>query len=436
VPFTGLLIVVAVALLIVLSLKGWDIILVVFLCSLIISIGYEGGIISGFIDVFAVNAGGYFGSAVLLYLMSGVYAYVYTKSGCAERLGRSVIKWFHPKFAPYAIFVGSFLLGNAGVGSSMFILAPVAFALFKAADLPLTLALISMVATSLICIPGSTAVTNVLLANIFTGSDLLNNVPLTIIRCIIAAVCFIIYMEILLKKFKKEGRGYTPTAVSGQSLSEEWTDENMPSFLVAVTPLILVLVVVFVLQLGFGVDNTPTTIIAQILGVVFMLVTCPKQMKRDGEKLNKGFSKGLRMTFEPLMMVVCIVGFASLIGTLSAYTSVSDWISGLNMHPYVTIVVATMVTSCIMADSVTGSITAAQTFGVKLIEQGADPKVLHYLCLTASSTFDTMPHSVPINICMMVLGEDHKDYPYLVISNIVIPVIYTVITLIIALIFF
>ena len=256
-------------------------------------------------------------------------------------------------------FVGSFLLGNAGVGSSMFILAPVAFALFKAADMPLTIALIGMVATALIAVPGSTNITNVLLSNIFVGSDLLNNVPLTIVRCVVAAICYVIYMEILQKRFKKQGRGYAPTAVSGQAMTEEWTDENMPSFLVSLTPLVIVLVAVFVMQLGFGVDNTPTTIIAMLLGIIFILITCRKQMKMGGEKLRVGFAKGLRTTFEPLMMVVCIVGFSSLIGTLSAYTSVADWISGLNMHPYITMVIATMITSCIMADSVTGSITAA-----------------------------------------------------------------------------
>lgn len=63
--------------------------------------------------------------------------------------------------------------------------------------------------------------------------------------------------------------------------------------------------------------------------------------------------------------------------------------------------------------------------------------MVHRLANITSSVFDSMPHGGSIILALTQFGYDHKKgYKYLVVSNIIIPFIYTVVALILALIFY
>lgn len=73
----------------------------------------------------------------------------------------------------------------------------------------------------------------------------------------------------------------------------------------------------------------------------------------------------------------------------------------------------------------------------QLIASGANLNVVHKLAGAASATFDSLPHNGNINISLQVFGLNHKQgYKHMFIVQTLFPTIYTLVGLVIALIFF
>ena len=64
---------------------------------------------------------------------------------------------------------------------------------------------------------------------------------------------------------------------------------------------------------------------------------------------------------------------------------------------------------------------------------GVNPAALHRLTLATATTFDSMPHNGALNVTMQVMGLTHREvYKNICVVQIVIPLIYTLVALVMA----
>ncbi|MCD7818934.1 MAG: hypothetical protein LUH07_07775 [Lachnospiraceae bacterium] len=219
----------------------------------------------------------------------------------------------------------------------------------------------------------------------------------------------------MIAKARKNNEGYIASPIE-QSLRGEAQveDENLPSFLVAVIPLILVVVLCMIFQLGIGLDSSPSALFAQIISSVVCLLLNSKRgvMK----KLPQAISNGCMQTSMPMLATCAIVGYATLISFTTFYSGVMGSVGNLNLSPYLLVVLGTMICSALGADPLSGISMSMSTFGQTAIASGASAALVHRLTVAASTTFDSMPYSGNLNCTLGFLGLSFKD----VYKNIVV----------------
>ena len=71
--------------------------------------------------------------------------------------------------------------------------------------------------------------------------------------------------------------------------------------------------------------------------------------------------------------------------------------------------------------------------GERLLGMGANAEAVHRLTSITSTAFDSMPHNGSVCMILMCYGYEHKEgYKYLMVSNIVIPMIMSLVSLVVA----
>jgi H+/gluconate symporter-like permease len=422
---------VALILFFILCYKGIGVIPCSILCAAIVALTTEDGLFGTLLGSFMTSTGNYVANMFLPFVFGGMFAALMTATGASEIIGKYLIGKFGARFAPYAIMGSVMLLALGGVSAFPFIIAPLAFSVLKAADLPRQIGAVIMAGTySLVgyLIPGATNTANVIASNSY-GTTLYAGAGMGITCFIIGIVLVVIYIEFMIRTYRKNGVGYTPSPTEIPTAAR--ADDDMPKFFMAVLPILIVFVLTMVLQLGLGWRSTQAVILALFVGTAFLYLT---NWNRIHEK-NKfdPITKGMMNAMVPLANTAIIVGFAGVVTGTAAYTAMVEKLLSIDANPYVTVVIAVAAICALCADAIGGVSTFATTLGQTFLGMGVDPNALHRLTLATATTFDSMPHNGSLNVTMQVMGLTHKEvYKNICVVQILIPSIYTAVALIMA----
>ena len=418
VMISGIAIIVSLVLFFILCYKGIGVIPCSILCAAVVAFTTEDGLFATLLGPFMTSTGNYVAGMFLPFVFGGMFAALMTATGASEIIGKFLVGKFGIRFAPYAIMAAVALLALGGVSAFPFIIAPLAFSVLKAADLPRQIGAVIMAGTySLVgyLIPGATNTANVIASNSY-GTTLYAGAAMGITCFIIGVVLVVIYVEFMIRTYRKNGIGYTvsPTEIP----TAERTDDELPNFFMAVLPILLVFVLTMVLQLGLKWRSTQAVIVALFVGTVFLYVTNWKRI-REKNKFDP-ITKGMMNAMVPL-------------ANTAAYNAMVEKLLSINANPYVTVVIAVAAICALCADAIGGVSTFAATLGQTFLGMGVNPAALHRLTLATATTFDSMPHNGALNVTMQVMGLTHREvYKNICVVQIVIPLIYTLVALVMA----
>lgn len=413
VAISAILFVISFIVLMVLVMKGMNLIPAALIAGCILAFGVDGGWFNGVYTIFAEGAGGYCSNLFIAFMIGGIFSAVMISTGSDVVIGDFLIEKFGVQFAIYSMGIFVAICGFAGIQSWPFIAAIMAFSLMKAADLPLNVACVVMVGVNSafsFMFPASPTIGNII-ASEALGTTIYSGTLIGLVMCVVQVVLVYIYVNFsLVRKYRREGIGYTPshTEDSLRAEAKDIPDEEKPTFIIAIIPLIIVVVGCMILQLGLGLGSTPATVISQIIAIAVCVLL---NEKRAGviKKLPQTITNGCMQCAVPLLCVCAIVGYSSLISNTAFYNVVMDWIGSINMNPYVMVVICTALFAALSADGMGGLSMSVSTVGVKAIEAGANAGLVHRLSMAACTTFDSMPHSSMLNVTMGFLGLTHKD---------------------------
>ncbi len=408
--------------LMVLVMKGVNLIPAAIIGSIILSFGIEGGPINALLTLFSGGAGGYCTNLFIAFMFGGMFSACMIGTGSDVVLGRMLINKFGTNFAIISLAIFVAICGFVGIQSWPFLAAVFAFSLMKAADLPLNVACVVMVGINSafsFMMPGSPTIPNLIASQAY-GTNMYSGAAIGVVMCVVQVVLVLLYVEfVMVRKYRKLGIGYKPSPAEAGMRADaaDLTEDQMPSFVEAIIPLLVVVIACPILQFGFGIESTPATVIAQIAAIVVCLLL---NIRRGFHKrLAKTLTNGCVQCSVPLLMVCAIVGYSTLISNTAFFTAAMDAIGNLNVSPYVMVVIGTALFAALSADSMGGVSGAVGTVGAKAIAAGANAGLVHRLTLAAATTFDSMPFSSMLNVSMSFLGLSHKDvYKQIVVVQI------------------
>jgi len=413
------------ALLIVLTMRGMNLLVAGPLCALVVAITSGLPLFPQLVEAgesnFLADYMGGFSSFITswfpMFLLGAIFGKVMEDSGAAD----SVSKWLVGKFglqqAVLAIVLACAVLTYGGV--SLFVVAfsvyPMALSLFKQADLPrrfipaaLALGSVTFTMTS----AGSPEIQN------WIPIDYLNTSPyagweVSIIVAIFMAVFGFWWLKKMINKAVKKGEHFE--ARENDPVSE---DRDLPHPLMGLVPLIVVLAVSFIWHDSLG---TSALIIALLGGIIATYALNKKYFLN----LNKAVSAGTIGALVAIGNTAAVVGFGGVAKVAPAFTVMVDAMTSIPGSPLIGGAVAVSVIAGMTGSASGGQVIALPLIAPHYIDMGVNTEALHRTVAISSGALDSLPHNgYVVTTIRGICGETHKAaYGAVGIVSVIVPLL-------------
>lgn len=409
-------------------------------------------LLASYTEVFMANFAGYAKSYFPLFLLGAVFGKVMDDSGAAKSIAHFIATKVGKDKAILAVVLSCAILTYGGV--SLFVVAfavyPIAAALFREANIPKRLipgaiALGSFTFT-MTALPGTPQIQNAIPMPFFGTTAW----AAPLVGLVGAAVMFgggMWWLNRRAKKAAENGEGY------GQHKDEnikEFDVSKLPSFGLAITPIIIVLVLNALLGKfyfanidasyleKFGttlskVKGIWSLIIALVVAIVAAIILFRKNMESVKESVNKGAIGSLLA----IINTSSEVGYGNVISTLGAFALVKAAILAIPGTPLISLATSTSVLAGITG-SASGGMSIAlgalgETYMQKALELGMNPEVFHRIAAMACGGLDSLPHNGAVITLLGICGLTHREsYADIGMCTVVIPLIATAVGIILA----
>ncbi len=414
-----------------LTVKGLGPIISGLIATAIVSLIAIDGFSANMFGTFLTGMGEMFGSFFLLFSCGCAFGGVLAVCGAADRMGTTLVRVMGEKNFIFSILIVSCLFGLTGA-PPLALMPPLCFGMLKKANLPRYIAMTAVAgstAFSLTSFPGSLGMANVLPAG-FLGTNVYAAPGLGILACAIGFVLLSVYLMHLINDARKKGIGYDAVEGSAMMGGKVREENDMPSFLCSIIPVIVLLGGCAVLILGFNCSSLMACFVSTVVSIVLMILMNKKYIH---ESIFGAIRDNVFAIQGNIVGAIVVIGFAAVIANTTLYTSVVGSLLQSDMSPYVLTVIAVFILAALCADCNGGVAAFSASIGSALVENGATAAIVHRLATITSSVFDSMPHSGSIVLALTLFGYNHKQaYKHLIVSNILIPLIYTLICLAVA----
>lgn len=448
--FHLLVLIFSLSLIIMLAYKGYSTIItapLVGLLTVFLSYGLRSHLMFSYTEIYMSGLANFVKSYFPLFLTGAIFAKLMDQAGYGKAIAHWITKRLGKKHAILAIVLSGALLTYGGVSLFVvaFILYPIANLLYQEADIPKRLIpgsiALGAFTFTMTALPGSPEIQNVIPMNYF-GTDTFAAPLLGLLASVFMFTLGMLWLNFRLKQARSRNEGY------GHSLPKTTVDESLPSIYKAIGPILTI----FIANLFFSkvfyervdgsylenynqtlssVAGTWSVIIAIFLGILFILITT------RFSNLKTLLYEGAQNSFLPLLSSSAIVGYGSIIKSLTIFTLLQEWILTLSSNPIISEALSVNIICGITASASGGlGITLgalAPTYLEMANQYSISPEVLHRIASLASGGLDTLPHNGAVITTLAICGLTHKDsYKDIFITSVVIPILATIFIVIIA----
>ena len=413
-------IVVAFALLIVLSYKGMSVMYVAPLCALFVAAVNGIPLLAAVTGPFIGGTTGFISGLLPIFLLSILMGRIYVESGAAVNIAKTLMGTLarnasgprKQTIAVYICIAVSWIMCYGGIDTfcALFTLFPVMLTICAEANIPrkYLIGLITCGVSTAALTPGAPLVTN------YTPMDILGTSSAAGLIPGLAAVAVMvlgggIYLSKSIHRSTARGEYFEPGTVAFEPPVE---GRRYPPFVLSLLPLAVVIVLFNVLN-----DLIPALAAGFVLSLVLLVPFFqPGESSRSRVLINT-LNEGGRSTAESLFLGAIVVGFASVVQATPAYQVMVDGLLALPIPAPLLVVIATAILV-----GLTGSPPAGLAIVVPVLAANLDlaPEAIHRIATTAATTFDTLPFQGAVIIMLNMAGLKHKDgYPPVMMCTVV-----------------
>jgi H+/gluconate symporter-like permease len=393
-----------------------------------------------------------------LFLLGALFGKLMDDSGSVSAIARFMTERLGPRRAVLAVVLAGAMVTYGGVSLfvAFFVLAPMAQALFRAADIPHRLmpAAIALGTSTftMSALPGTPAIQNAIPMPFF-GTTPFAAPGLGVIAAAIMLGFGLWWLRRAEAAARGAGEGYggavdsaAEAAAADELVRERATtarefdpaeidrgrhSETVPPVLLAALPLVVVIGVNFLMALVLlprldtsflaeerwgatslqavgGVWAVAVALAAAILTLI--VVNRPRL-----PALRQSMDAGANASVLPAVSVASLVGFGAVVAALPAFALVRESVLSIGGGPLVSLAAATNVLAA-LTGSASGGLTIAldalgDTYMRLASETGIDPALMHRVAAIGSGTLDSLPHNGAVVTLLAVCGSNHgKSY--------------------------
>jgi len=432
---SAIFMVLAFAAFVFLCYRGVGTAMAAIISTIIAAFGSTNDFITSIFVVFPTGVSTQVLNLFLVFSMAGLLGIMMEKTGCSQAIGAKMVQVLGTERSWLAITATTIILVLAGIGSWVWIAILIAGPLMKAANLPRRIGMVAACGVAPMInwafpinnMPGS-------IPHAYLGTNAFSAPLLSIVVGLVGLVLFLLYLTWQVKAVRAKGLGY-----DGPDVESSFDTENMPRFLPSIIPVIAVvaLTIVFaVMDLNtlIGLNSNGQLVLAELIGCILIFLLHREKCIEFGiPKLLRGFTN-----LWPMMLTACCVfGFGKVMTSSACISAMQEAILGLQINPYVSIMLSMMVITAMTSDGIAGMLVWLPMFGQSYLDMGVDPGAMRRMIMTSSCTFDSLPQSQTIASNLAAFGLTHKEgYKDLFVTTVIIPVIFSVVCCVLCIVFY
>ena len=443
------------ALLVWFAFRGWSVLLLAPIAAVVAAAFAGQPLLAHWTQTFMGSAAGFVAQFFPLFLLGALFGKLMEDSGAVGAIAR----WMTVKLGPERAMLSVVLAGAAvtygGVSLfvAIFVLVPMAMALFREAGIPRRLmpAAIGLgtMTFTMSAMPGTPAIQNAIPMPVF-GTTAFAAPGLGLIATAIMFGFGMWWLRRQESHARATGEGFgdeTPPDVDAAAddplVRERATTAaafdpaevhhsphapTEPPVFIAALPLIVVVVVNLVMSLlvlpnidaGFlaeprwggttlsAVAGVWSVAVALLAAIIVLLATSFARLP----DLRATMDAGANASVLPIFSVASLVGFGAVVAALPAFEAVRDWVLGIGGGPLVSLAAATNILAALTGSASGGLTIALDALGPRFMEiaaaTGLDPGLMHRVAVIGAGALDSLPHNGAVVTLLAVCGTTHK----------------------------
>ncbi|MFG1427657.1 GntP family permease [Roseixanthobacter glucoisosaccharinicivorans] len=444
-------------LLLFLAFRGWSILLLAPIAALVAAAFSGEPLLAHWTQTFMSNAATFVAQFFPLFLLGALFGKLMDDSGSVTVIADTMTEKLGEKRAILAVVLAGAIVTYGGVSLfvAFFVLAPMAIALFRSAGIPRRLmpAAIALGTSTftMSALPGTPAIQNAIPMPFF-GTTPFAAPGLGVIASLIMLGFGMWWLMRAERAARAKGEGFgdeTPldaTVADDQFIRERATASHefdtaelshgahsttRPSFLVAATPLVVVVLVnllmsmvilprldvSFLSEARFGATTLSAVggvwaVATALTAAILVLLAFNFARLPD---LRATMDAGANASVLPAFSVASLVGFGAVVAAMPAFELVRTWVLGIQGGPLVSLAIATNILAALTGSASGGLTIALDALGASYMklaaETGLDPALMHRVAVIGAGTLDSLPHNGAVVTLLAVCGSTHaKSY--------------------------
>ena len=453
----GLLgILVGLALLVWFAFRGWSVLLLAPAAALLAAAFGNEPLLASWTQIFMASAARFLAQFFPIFLLGAIFGKLMDDSRSVSAVAAFMTKSLGERRAIVAVVLaGAFVTyGGVSLFVAFFVLVPMAQALFRAAAVPHRLMAAAIVlgtsTFTMSALPGTPSIQNAIPMPFF-GTTPFAAPGLGIIAAAIMLGFGLWWLRRAEAAARRMGEGYGAEAsiTAERAADDELVRErattarefdpaeihhgnrsaSSPPVFLAALPLVIVVAVNLLMSLValprldfsyLAEERWGATTISGVAGVWSVVVALAAAIatvilcnRSRLPALRQSMDAGANASVLPALSVASLVGFGAVIAALPAFTSVRDWVLGIEGGPLVSLAVATNVLAA-LTGSASGGLTIAldalgQTYMTIAAQTGLSPALMHRVAVIGSGTLDILPHNGAVVTLLAVCGATHRE---------------------------
>lgn len=436
-------------LLIVMALRGVNILIAALVSSLVVAVTNGLGISPALLEYFPFGPLGAFsfaGKFFVLFLTGAVFGKMMASSGAAGSIASAITRGLGAKHTILITMLVCALLtyGGVVVFVVIFTMYPLGVALMREANLPKRLfcgaTALGAGTFTMTALPGTPSIHNVIAASAL-GTDLFAGALIGLTAAVVMFVAGMVYLERQWTKARAAGEGYAVNAQDEHMESMAPALEHGPKWQLSILPLVLVLgtIVLPRLLVVLGLADTDTAVIgfangepiiwpsiALVIGAASCVVLFPDFRQKAMESMGAGANDAIM----PLLNTAAVIGFGSVVTQTEGFSAFAQWVLDLPLPPLLSVFASVSVVSAIVGSGSGGLQIFMQTFAENYLAMGVAPEELHRIATLGSGGIDSLPHCGAVIAMLTIMGLKHKEaYKDIFVVTVAIPVLATLVAI-------
>jgi len=399
----------ALILLIVLTIRGMNLLIAAPLCAVIIALSSNLALLPmagseelSFINSYMKGFSGFVFAWFFMFLLGSLFGKLMEDSGSADSIALWITSHIGMHNAALAVVLACAILTYGGV--SVFVVAfaayPMAVSLFREANLPRRF------------IPAVMAFGSVTFTMTSAGSPEIQNwIPIkhlgttpyaawevSAVVAVVMAVGGFLWLRFMLNKAVANGEHFVARADD-----KEQENRELPNPAIAFIPIVSVLLVTFFTH----------QIFQQYALVVALLAGCISAWAFNSKRFNN-LGMGMTVATTGALLAIgntaAVVGFGSVAKASPAFAMAVEAITGLPGDALVGAAIAVTTIAALTGSASGGQSIALPILAPHYLDAGVDPEALHRVIAISSGALDSLPHNgYVVTTIRAICGETHKD---------------------------